>query len=123
MQFRVNPLSILIECIHTLSEHTVRKTNNVIGYKTKNIEGKIMVNFACVIGYKIINIEGKINVNYAWWKFWEKHKNTICNNPKCKGNAKKSTEVYVRWTNNITKWSVDRHLGSMKYYLDSNKIE
>ena len=76
-----------------------------------------------VIGYKTINIEGKIMVNFAWCKLCVKHKNTIYNNPKCKGNAKKSAEVYIRGINNITKWSIDRHLGNIKNYLDSNKFE
>ena len=76
-----------------------------------------------VIGYKTINIKGKIMVNFAWCKLCAKHKNTIYNNPKCKGNAKKSAEVYIRGTNNITKWSIDRHLGNIKNYLDSNKFE
>ena len=81
-------------------------------YKTNNI-----------IGYKTINIEGKIIVNFAWCKLCAKRKNTIYNNPKCKGNAKKSAEVYIRGINNITKWSIDRHLGNIKNYLDSNKFE
>ena len=76
-----------------------------------------------VIGYKTINIEGKIMVNFAWCKLCVKHKNTIYNNPKCKGNAKKSAEVYITGTNNITKWSIDRHLCNIKDYLDSNKFE
>ena len=76
-----------------------------------------------VTGYKTINIEGKIMVNFAWCKLCVKHKNTIYNNPKCKGNAKKSAEVYIRGINNITKWSIDRHLGNIKNYLDSNKFE
>ena len=76
-----------------------------------------------VTGYKTINIEGKIMVNFAWCKLCVKHKNTIYNNPKCKGNAKKSAEVYIKGTNNITKWSIDRHLGNIKNYLDSNKFE
>ena len=76
-----------------------------------------------VIGYKTINIEGKIMVNFAWCKLCVKHKNTIYNNPKCKGNAKKSAEVYIKGTNNITKWSIDRHLCNIKDYLDSNKFE
>ena len=42
-----------------------------------------------VIGYKTINIEGKIMVNFAWCKLCAKHKNEVYNNPKCKGNAKK----------------------------------
>ena len=62
-------------------------------------------------------------VNFAWCKLCAKYKNTIYNNPKCKGNAKKSAEVYIRGTNNITKWSIDRHLGNIKDYLDSNKFE
>ena len=81
-------------------------------YKTNNI-----------IGYKTINFEGKIIVNFAWCKLCAKRKNTIYNNPKCKGNAKKSAEVYIKGTNNITKWSIDRHLGNIKNYLDSNKFE
>ena len=81
-------------------------------YKTNNI-----------IGYKTINIEGKIIVNFAWCKLCAKRKNTIYNNPKCKGNAKKSAEVYITGTNNITKWSIDRHLCNIKDYLDSNKFE
>ena len=81
-------------------------------YKTNNI-----------IGYKTINIEGKIIVNFAWYKLCAKHKNTIYNNPKCKGNAKKSAEVYIRGINNITKWSIDRRLGNIKNYLDSQKFE
>ena len=81
-------------------------------YKTNNI-----------IGYKTINIEGKIIVNFAWCKLCAKRKNTIYNNPKCKGNAKKSAGVYIRGINNITKWSIDRHLGNIKNYLDSNKFE
>ena len=76
-----------------------------------------------VIVYKTINIEGKIMVNFAWCKLCAKHKNTIYNNPKCKVNAKKSAEVYIRGTNNITNWSIDRHLGNIKNYLDSNKFE
>ena len=76
-----------------------------------------------VTGYKTINIEGKIMVNFAWCKLCVKHKNTIYNNPKCKGNAKKSAEVYIKGTNNITKWSIDRHLCNIKDYLDSNKFE
>ena len=76
-----------------------------------------------VTGYKTINIEGKTMVNFAWCKLCVKHKNTIYNNPKCKGNAKKSAEVYIRGTNNITKWSIDRHLCNIKDYLDSNKFE
>ena len=52
-----------------------------------------------------------------------KHENTIYNNPKCKENAKKSAEVYIKGTNNITKGSIDRHLGNIKNYLDSNKFE
>ena len=76
-----------------------------------------------VTGYKTINIEGKIMVNFAWCKLCVKHKNTIYNNPKCKGNAKKSAEVYITGTNNITKWSIDRHLCNIKDYLDSNKFE
>ena len=76
-----------------------------------------------VTGYKTINIEGKIMVNFAWCKLCVKHKNTIYNNPKCKGNAKKSAEVYIRGINNITKWSIDRHLGNIKNYLDSHKFE
>ena len=48
-----------------------------------------------VIGYKTVNIEGKIMVNFAWCKLCAKHKNTIHNNPKCKGSAKKSAEVYT----------------------------
>ena len=52
-----------------------------------------------VLGYKTINIEGKIMVNFAWRKLCAKYKNTIYNNPKCKGNAKKSAEVYIRGTN------------------------
>ena len=43
-----------------------------------------------VIGYKTINIEGKIMVNFAWYKLCAKHKNIIYNNPKCKRSAKKS---------------------------------
>ena len=62
-------------------------------------------------------------VNFAWCKLWAKHKNTIYNNPKCKGNAKKSAEVYIRGTNNITKCSIDRDLGNIKSYLDSSKFE
>ena len=81
-------------------------------YKTKNI-----------IGYKTINIEGKIIVNIAWCKLCAKHKNTIYNNLKCKGNAKKSAELYIRGINNSTKWSIDRHLGNIKNYLDSHKFE
>ena len=76
-----------------------------------------------VIGCKTINIEGKIMVNFAWCKLCAKHKNTIYNNPKCKGSAKKLAEVYIKGTNNITKWSIDRHLGNIKNYLDSNKFE
>ena len=76
-----------------------------------------------VIGYKTINIEGKIMVNFAWCKLCATHKNTIYSNPKCKGSAKKSAEVYIKGTNNITKWSIDRHLGNIKNYLDSNKFE
>ena len=76
-----------------------------------------------IIGYKTINIEGKIIVNFAWCKLCAKRKNTIYNNPKCKGNAKKSAEVYIRGINNITKWSIDRHLGNIKNYLDSQKFE
>ena len=76
-----------------------------------------------IIGYKTINIEGKIIVNFAWCKLCAKRKNTIYNNPKCKGNAKKSAEVYITGTNNITKWSIDRHLCNIKDYLDSNKFE
>ena len=38
-------------------------------------------------------------------------------------NAKESVEVYIRGTNkNITKWSIERHLGNIKNYLDSNKF-
>ena len=48
-----------------------------------------------VIGYKTINTEGKTMVNFAWCKLCTKHKNTIYNNPKCKGSAKKSAEVYI----------------------------
>ena len=44
-------------------------------------------------------------------------------NPKCKESAKKSAEVNIKGTNNITKWSIERHLGNIKYYLDSNKFE
>ena len=76
-----------------------------------------------VTGYKTINIEGKIMVNFAWCKLCATHKNTIYSNPKCKGSAKKSAEVYIKGTNNITKWSIDRHLGNIKNYLDSNKFE
>ena len=76
-----------------------------------------------VIGYKTINIEGKIMVNFAWYRLCAKCKNTIYNNPKCKGNAKKSAEVYIRGANNITKWSIDRHSGKIKNYLNSNKFE
>ena len=76
-----------------------------------------------VMEYKTINIEGKIMVNFAWCKLCAKHKNTIHNNPKCKGNAKKSAKVYIRGPNNITKWSIDRHLGNIKNYLDSHKFE
>ena len=36
-----------------------------------------------VIGYKTINIEGKIMVNFAWCKLCAKQKNTIYSNPKC----------------------------------------
>ena len=61
-------------------------------------------------------------VNFAWCKLCAKHKNTIYNNPKCKVNAKKSAEVYIRGTNNITNWSIDRNLGNIKNYLDSNKF-
>ena len=75
-----------------------------------------------VIVYKTINIEGKIMVNFAWCKLCAKHKNTIYNNPKCKVNAKKSAEVYIRGTNNIINWSIDGHLGNIKNYLDSNKF-
>ena len=45
-----------------------------------------------VVGYKTINIQGKIKVNFAWCKLRAKHKNAIYNNPKCKGNAKKSAK-------------------------------
>ena len=76
-----------------------------------------------VIGYKTINIEGKTMVNFAWCKLCAKHKNTIYNNPKCKGSAKKSPEVYIKGTKGITKWSIDRHLGNIKNYVDSNKFE
>ena len=80
-----------------------------------------------VIVYKTINIEGKIMVNFAWCKLCAKHKNAIYNGPNCKANAKKSAEVYIRRRNNITKWSTDRHLGNIKNYLinlnDSNKFE
>ena len=76
-----------------------------------------------VTGCKTINIEGKIMVNFAWCKLCAKHKNTIYNNPKCKGSAKKFAEVYIKGTNNITKWSIDRHLGNIKNYLDSQKFE
>ena len=76
-----------------------------------------------VIGYKTTNIEGKIMVNFGWCKLFAKHENTIYNNPKCKGSAKKSAEVYIKGTNNITKWSIDRHLGNIKNYLDSNKFK
>ena len=75
-----------------------------------------------VIGYKTINTEGKIMVNFAWCKLYAKHGNTIYNNSKCK-SAKKSAEVYIKRTNNINKSSIDRHLGNIKNYLDSNKFE
>ena len=75
-----------------------------------------------VIGYKTINTEGKIMVNFAWCKLCAKHRNTIYNNPKCK-SAKKSAEVYIKRTNNINKSSIDTHLGNIKNYLDSNKFE
>ena len=75
------------------------------------------------IGYKTINTEGKIMVNFAWCKLCAKHRNTIYNNPKCKRSAKKSAEVYIKGTNNINKSSIDRHLGNIKNYLDSNKFE
>ena len=52
------------------------------GYQTNN-----------VIGYKTIKIDEKTMVNFAWCKLCAKHENTIYNNPKCKGNAKKSAEV------------------------------
>ena len=45
-----------------------------------------------VVGYKTINIQGKIKVNFAWCKLRAKHKNAIYNNPKRKGNAKKSAK-------------------------------
>ena len=76
-----------------------------------------------VIVYKTINMEGKIMVNFSWCKLCAKHKNKIYNNPKCKESAKKSAEVYIKGTNNITKWSIERHLGNIKNYLDSNKFE
>ena len=76
-----------------------------------------------VIGYKTINTEGKIMVNFAWCKLCAKHRYTIYNNPKCKRSAKKSAEVYIKGTNNINKSSIDRHLGNIKNYLDSNKFE
>ena len=56
-----------------------------------------------VIGYKTTNIEEKVMVNFAWCKLCAKHKNTIYSNPKCKGSAKKCAEVYIKGTNNITK--------------------
>ena len=56
-----------------------------------------------VNGYKTLKIEGKIIVNTAQCKLCAKHKNTIYNNPECKGNAKKSAEVYIKGTNSITK--------------------
>ena len=65
-----------------------------------------------IIGYKTTEIDGKTMVNFAWCKLCAKHKNSIYNNPKCKGNAKKSAEVYIAGTNNITKWSIERHLGN-----------
>ena len=40
-----------------------------------------------VIGYETINIEGKIMLYFAWCKLSAKHKNTIYSNPKCKGKC------------------------------------
>ena len=62
-------------------------------------------------------------VNFACCKLWAKHKNTIYNNENVKEMLKKSAQVYIRGTNNITKCSIDRDLGNIKSYLDSSKFE
>ena len=68
-----------------------------------------------VIGFKSIEVGGEKMVNFSWCKLFNRHKNVICNNPRCKGNAKKVADSYIKGTcfiadetskNNYTIWTL-----------------
>ena len=58
-----------------------------------------------IIGHKTINKDGKVLVNFVWCKLCAKHKNQL-QNSSVKGSAKTSALAFIDGTSSVTKHQV-----------------
>ena len=59
-----------------------------------------------VIGRKTLEKEGKIMVNFIWCKVCAKFKNQITDSSSIKGSAKTSALAFINGSNSVTKHQV-----------------
>ena len=59
-----------------------------------------------VIGYKTLENCGQIMVNFIWWKVCAEHKDMLSAHPKIRGQVKASSKAFTEGTSVVTKHQV-----------------